>query len=743
MKVSKIKGKKLTATLLIAVFILSTLAIAIPTASAVDPVVTITSSDIEGPYVKDVRREFSIRSTSDTAYSSVLFTFVVDSAELIDIAYFWSLDGSGNPEWEIPLTEVSGNLEGYFGPLTGFPIDDSYDVTTTFRIEFATAKTYPVTLSLVNLVPDPDEPIETVEFSLEVVSDTIVLNSAYYKTGDIATVTVYDWTANLRPLVTDIIEVEVASSYPDVITLDLTETGVATGVFKETFTLVGAAPGPKDLLVDDEDTVTVTYTVGVFDEATIDDAPPITTIIEPADEALISDNSPTIRASVADDGVSEVASAIMTLDDVIVASKIGPGELSYSVPTYPEEMRLNEGLHTVVVNAIDNAGNSATETWTFTVDLVKPTVIVVVESDPTMEGDVTFTLTFNEDMGATEPVVKFGIVSPYTTYTVSVGEWTSLSVREWIGIYPVIPATVNGLNTISISTATDKAGNVMETDISNTFVIDTIAPTKPTALVATVTDVSVTIDWTASTDVGGTGVKEYVIECDSTEVDTVAHPITTYVDYSLTTKGPYTYTVTAVDFAGNTDISAGVLAEFVPGDIIARVTYLSEGWNLFSLPLIPDDSSIEVVLADVMENVDTVWGYKDDAWSSYLPAIPEFSTLTDMVDGEGYWVKMTAADKLSVSGVELPGPGILPPVYDVYEGWNLIGFKEVDSMEVTENLAYFTTIPKLVRDSSVCYSWDATLQEYEMAYIAGTQLIAFDPGQGYWLYLTEDANIVP
>jgi len=78
---------------------------------------------------------------------------------------------------------------------------------------------------------------------------------------------------------------------------------------------------------------------------------------------------------------------------------------------------------------------------------------------------------------------------------------------------------------------------------------------------------------------------------------------------------------------------------------------LSVGWNLVSLPLIPDDSSIEVVLAGLV-GVKSVWTYDAGIWYSYSPGAP--SDLTEMVDGEGYWMSMTASATLSVTGTEMP-----------------------------------------------------------------------------------------
>ena len=52
----------------------------------------------------------------------------------------------------------------------------------------------------------------------------------------------------------------------------------------------------------------------------------------------------------------------------------------------------------------------------------------------------------------------------------------------------------------------------------------------------------------------------------------------------------------------------GILPASVQGFTNSEIV-LFEGWNLISLPFTPEDSSIEVVLADISDNVESVWSY--------------------------------------------------------------------------------------------------------------------------------------
>jgi len=81
-------------------------------------------------------------------------------------------------------------------------------------------------------------------------------------------------------------------------------------------------------------------------------------------------------------------------------------------------------------------------------------------------------------------------------------------------------------------------------------------------------------------------------------------------------------------------------------DVLTTTAYelqLYAGWNLIGIPGIPYDPIIEVVLYDILDYVESVWTYDGETgfWSSYSPGAP--SDLTVMVDGRGYWIKMTTA----------------------------------------------------------------------------------------------------
>jgi chitodextrinase len=88
------------------------------------------------------------------------------------------------------------------------------------------------------------------------------------------------------------------------------------------------------------------------------------------------------------------------------------------------------------------------------------------------------------------------------------------------------------------------------------LVIDTTAPSTPTGLVATRTDRTVTLTWSASTD--NVAVTGYTIFRGGTQVGTSTG--TSYTDSGLTASTPYSYTVRARDAANNTSAASTALS---------------------------------------------------------------------------------------------------------------------------------------------------------------------------------------
>jgi hypothetical protein len=163
--------------------------------------------------------------------------------------------------------------------------------------------------------------------------------------------------------------------------------------------------------------------------------------------------------------------------------------------------------------------------------------------------------------------------------------------------------------------------------------------------------------------------------------------------------------------------------------------HLVPGWNMISLPLVPSHPGITDVLADLIAH-DTVLQVRAWLWEGgalvekmWVPDGPQ--SLTQMRDGQAYWIQMAAADVLTVDGLPLPPPPQLPPSYAVYIGWNHIGFTSTVDQSIPDYLG-----PELTAAAASLYGYDTSSGLY---YIPPN----FERGQGYWLGSTAAGTIFP
>ena len=192
----------------------------------------------------------------------------------------------------------------------------------------------------------------------------------------------------------------------------------------------------------------------------------------------------------------------------------------------------------------------------------------------------------------------------------------------------------------------------------------------------------------------------------------------------------------AVQYSYEDEIPASIAVSNVDNRTSYNIT-LATGWNLISLPLIPDNTSIANVTAGIAADVAIIWGYSGNttAWHWYVPGNPS-STLTSMEDGLGYWVFMNSPATLNVTGQEILTP---TPPCDVFDGWNLIGFTSTTSMSPETYLA------GVAADYTIIWGYDAEGQTWlwNTADNSSSTLANMESGHGYWLWATVDGTCDP
>jgi hypothetical protein len=163
---------------------------------------------------------------------------------------------------------------------------------------------------------------------------------------------------------------------------------------------------------------------------------------------------------------------------------------------------------------------------------------------------------------------------------------------------------------------------------------------------------------------------------------------------------------------------------------------LSAGWNLISLPLIPESTDInDIISSDNLAsgdvgNIDIVYSYDTASGSWGYWKGQSAGTLQSMEDGNGYWIYTRTADVLTVYGLEAATAG-----YTLQANWNMLGFTSIEEQDYDTYLAS-------VRDAySILYGWDATTGSWFCPTLDqhGGKL---EPGYGYWVYMSAPGTVM-
>ena len=154
-----------------------------------------------------------------------------------------------------------------------------------------------------------------------------------------------------------------------------------------------------------------------------------------------------------------------------------------------------------------------------------------------------------------------------------------------------------------------------------------------------------------------------------------------------------------------------------------------------SFNLIPDDDSIEVILADILEDVILVYAWdatKEGSWMRYVPLAGFGNSLAVLDNTMGFWINMKKDVTLTVTGTQPTDTNIA-----LYEGWNLIGYPARNGVAIPDALTAIDDKYDLIlaykafdtEDPWKLYDPDAPNYANDLATMA--------PGWGYWIYITE------
>ncbi len=175
----------------------------------------------------------------------------------------------------------------------------------------------------------------------------------------------------------------------------------------------------------------------------------------------------------------------------------------------------------------------------------------------------------------------------------------------------------------------------------------------------------------------------------------------------------YFYYVQANDTSGNGNWS-GQAGKFV--------RFLEKGKHLASVPLVQEDTTLEVVLQTLAGSFKHVRYYKSsdqsDHWKTYW-TFKTYGTLFDLDHKMGFWIDMTKDDHLVVAG-------LVPEMTEIEleHNWNLVGYPSFIDRTVSDALAGI--------DWQKVQGWGATPPNHQKQMGASDIMTA---GEGYWIWV--------
>lgn len=196
--------------------------------------------------------------------------------------------------------------------------------------------------------------------------------------------------------------------------------------------------------------------------------------------------------------------------------------------------------------------------------------------------------------------------------------------------------------------------------------------------------------------------------------------------------------------------------DFTATQIVHSIT-LSSGWNLVSFNVVPldKDGDTDVDIEDVLFDIDTFYDkvYAWDAtgsssadgnWLIYYPGSTG-NTLTALDAKQGFWIHMTAADKILVVYGSAYATGTEIALHIDAGRWNLVGFPADNNLAMPGALDSYGLKPDTTPLYSLVYGYRATdaTDTWELydpaapAYV--NDLSQLEPGMGYWIRLSDTA----
>jgi hypothetical protein len=232
------------------------------------------------------------------------------------------------------------------------------------------------------------------------------------------------------------------------------------------------------------------------------------------------------------------------------------------------------------------------------------------------------------------------------------------------------------------------------------YSVDNLPPISPAGLTASIQSGSrVSLTWASPVDpdVGHYDIYRSLTSgiFPSPDLKIGTSTSAQFVDTGLTVGQKVFYRIVAVDIHYNVSIPSSEVAAGLVGTASIQ---LANGWNLVSVPLVPDDYSKTALYPTAISNAFSYTG--------------TYTIQGILKNGKGYWVKFNGAQTVPCTGYTRTHDTV-----DVTTGWNMIG-----SLSSSIPVTSVGSIPDGITVSNFF--------SYNGSYRVTSTL---EPGRGYWV----------
>jgi uncharacterized repeat protein (TIGR01451 family) len=423
-------------------------------------------------------------------------------------------------------------------------------------------------------------------------------------------------------------------------------------------------------------------------------------------------------------------------DDVLGFSFTGNTDLNieidaehFATMTIPHEDWF--GSETITFRATDPEGAFGEQAVTFTVNPINDAPIAV---DDELGSEINLPLAINElDLIANDLDID-NLLSEL--FIVNIDNFVGGLVTRSDGVITFTPITnyigLAGFDyTVSDGLLTDVGRvDIMITDENNT------APTS----------VADTYDMNeyGLLSVETPGILSNDLDAENNVLRTVLVSSTTTGDLTLNIDGSFTYSPPPA-YIGTDSFVYHVTDGILDGEevivtinvnelpTIEQTIPLSIGWNLVSFRLMPPPTT---PIGDLLSSIDGnytlvyAWDAAQAAWKLFDPNVPPYANdLGELTQAMGFWINMTTADDLVISGKPVERSEI-----SLSPGWDLVGYPSIETMALPDA---FSNNGVTQFSSVMAYHASDTLLQWKvfdpLAPIYFNTLQSLTPGWGYWI----------